>query len=890
MTNKTLTRMKLIRDLCRDQFAMAGRGPIRVSLPFKLGQARDPEQIQITDQDGMRQKCQSKVLSRWPDGSIRWCLVEFVDDTSSTYYAELVDAALSPSRDSNLDSSALHSVTMIEFAVADSGEIANRIELRNVSISQSAFMQIHLRHDGLAFCGIPETPVSLESGPIRWSMQWSVRFETVELQPSDRTGQRSPLVGLLIASSYSDSSSVSFEFVVRNPQPMDHPGGNWDLGASGSVVIDELAVQFSLPDCSRNKRLSVDLLDTDQAIHASESLRVFQASSGGENWNSSNHMDCHGRVLLAFRGYKVDADGVEHSGLRAKPIVRFADEQVECSIGYQDFWQNFPKTISADSSGLKIGLFPAEVTGGTELQGGEQKTHQFAFEMQPANIPSHISACLNPPLTRVEPGVYADAEVLPYLTPKSERSDARYESLVNQAIDGQDTFDQKSEKIDEYGWRNFGDLYGDHEAVFHRGDEPMISHYNNQYDCTLGFAIQFLRSGDRRWFELMTQMADHAWDIDTYHTEDDKLLYNHGLFWHTYHYADAHTSTHRSYPKQLRVSQSFEGGQDLSELGETGEKLAKNYAIGGGPAAAHNYSTGWMVAYWLTGSERYRTAAISAADYVMRIEDGSQTPFRWLSRGDTGYSTCSSEGYYGPGRAAANSTLALLTGHELTGDVKYLRRAALLMRRTVHPNEDLDALDLLNAELRWFYTMYLQALGRFIDYKESNGERDDDFNYAVAALLHYANWMVEHERPTLSQPEHLQYPTETWAAQDIRKWHILQHAAQYEPRTHLRAAMKEKATFFFDYVCDTLGEFKTKSLCRPVVLMLNFGWQRDGLLVNQIHPKLSNVPNGNWGSPGVFRAQRPVALRRFKLLLVAAVTSFFFVLAAISWWAIVRWM
>ena len=57
---------------------------------------------------------------------------------------------------------------------------------------------------------------------------------------------------------------------------------------------------------------------------------------------------------------------------------------------------------------------------------------------------------------------------------------------------------------------------------------------------------------------------------------------------------------------------------------------------------------------------------------------------------------------------------------------------------------------------------------------------DEDFEYGVASLLHYANWMAKHERPTLSQPEKLQYPTETWAAQDMRKWHVLQHATQYE--------------------------------------------------------------------------------------------------------------
>ena len=413
----------------------------------------------------------------------------------------------------------------------------------------------------------------------------------------------------------------------------------------------------------------------------------------------------------------------------------------------------------------------------------------------------------------------------------------------------------------------------------------MISHYNNQYDCTLGFAIQFFRSGDRRWFDLMTQMADHAWDIDTYHTDKDKLLYNNGLFWHTYHYAESHTATHRSYPKQLRVTQSFDDGQDLSTMGETGKKLAKNYAIGGGPAASHNYSTGWMVAYWLTGADRYRTAALNAADYVMQIEDGSKTPFKWLSRAGTGYSTCSSEGYHGPGRAAANSTHALLTGHELTGDDKYLSRAVLLMRRTVHPKEDLEALDLLNAELRWFYTMYLQALGRLVDYKNSLQQRDADFEYGVAALLHYANWMALHERPTLSVPEQLQYPTETWAAQDMRKWHVLQHAALYECDPQRRVALTGRADFFYNEVCESLSGFETRSLCRPVVLMLNFGWQRDWFLATQDPLRLDLNVGSDFGPRDPFMPQRVVAIGRFKRLAICAV-----VVTAVAVFSAVGWM
>ncbi|PAY16589.1 hypothetical protein CKO51_25780 [Rhodopirellula sp. SM50] len=650
---------------------------------------------------------------------------------------------------------------------------------------------------------------------------------------------------------------------------MSHAGGNWDLGAEGNVVVDELSVAFQPKSQGQVDSLSLDLLDCDRSVVSTRSIQLLQASSGGQNWDSRVHVDRSGNVPLSFRGYHVEADGQSFDGLRAVPVLNanFGDKSL--SIGCRYFWQNFPSSMFADSEGLRLGLFPRRPTGGEELQGGEQKTFEFAVAYGSETAQSKLRKFVESDAADAASCASTDSVSWPYLTPRSDASDKRYEALVNQAIEGDDSFFTKREKVDEYGWRNFGDVWGDHEAVFHKGDSPLISHYNNQYDCTLGFGIQYLRTGDKRWLELMIPMADHAWDIDTYHTDQDKLVYNGGLFWHTYHYADAHTSTHRSYPKNLRISEGMQGGTDLSELGQTGDTLAKVYQIGGGPAAAHNYNTGWMVAYWLTGKERYKNAAINGADYVMRIDDGGKTPFRWLSRADTGYSTYSSEDYYGPGRAAANSTHALLTGHEITGDRKYLDRASLLMRRTVHPKQDLPRLDLLNAELRWFYTMYLQALGRYVDYKLNLDELDSDFRYGVACLRHYARWMTENERPTLSEPDKLQYPTETWSAQDMRKWHVLEHAARYECDEVIRARMCAKADFFFNYVVDYLTQSPTKSLCRPVILMLNFGWQREWLVEHRDAPAFTEEIEDDFGEPRTFVPQRAIAIKRFKMLVVA---------------------
>src|SRR5262249_19709435 len=173
-------------------------------------------------------------------------------------------------------------------------------------------------------------------------------------------------------------------------------------------------------------------------------------------------------------------------------------------------------------------------------------------------------------------------------------------------------------------------------------------------------------------------------------------------------------------------------------------------------------------------------AAMELSQYAIDTDDGRKTIFRWLDRGPTGHATSSgSPLYHGPGRAPANSVNALLDGHRLTGERRFLDKAEQLIRRCIHPADDIPPRDLLDAENKWFYTMFLQALGRYLDYKAELGELDFLYAYARASLLHYCRWMTEHEYPYLDKPEKLEYPTETWAAQDMRKSEVFKYAAKH---------------------------------------------------------------------------------------------------------------
>ena len=267
--------------------------------------------------------------------------------------------------------------------------------------------------------------------------------------------------------------------------------------------------------------------------------------------------------------------------------------------------------------------------------------------------------------------------------------------MLRNAVEGDHSLFAKRETVDEYGWRNYGDMWADHEQAYCEDPRPVISHYNNQYDLLYGLLVQYLLTGDSRWWKLADPLARHVIDIDIYHCDRDKPAYNGGLFWHTDHYHAAGCCTHRTYSATM-----------------LGKAMP---AAGGGPSNEHNYATGLLLYYHLTANRRAYETVLGLADWVIAMDDGRRHVLGLLSSSPTGAASSTAMlDYHGPGRGAGNSINTLLDGWLAGGDEKYLDKSRELILRTIHPEDDLEARDLANAELRWSYTVYLQTLFRFL--------------------------------------------------------------------------------------------------------------------------------------------------------------------------------
>jgi hypothetical protein len=668
----------------------------------------------------------------------------------------------------------------------------NAFPISSVSIGKQI---LDLKHASLALLGADadnwHTTVTHTHYSAASPLRHTFNSEVTLINSTDRR----KLLILSKLTFHHNSSLVQCQLTLRNPNPCRHPGGFWDLGDPGSVYIH--ALQAKLPLAGE---ASIQIEPNGQ-WYSGSMLSLKQHASGGENWNSPNHVNKDGAVTLQQQGYECHIGTKSLTGRRANPVLSItANEGGAVYVKLDKFWQNYPSSLSYKNGELSITLFGDNNTA-TELQGGEQKTRHLTVD---------FDASTNSPLTAVSPStVRIDPEYLISThTINGLGCDKELQQIINQGIDGPNNFFNKRERIDEYGWRNFGDLHADHEALEHNNSPNIISHYNNQYDPILGFYRQYLLSGDDRWLELAQDLAQHVIDIDIYHTQGDKAEYNNGLFWHTDHYLDAETATHRTFSKKHL------------EHGHTAQS-------GGGPGTEHCYTTGLAYHYLLTGNEQAKQAVLELAQWMYHAQHGSDALLEGLYRHARKTSklllnalrgNLTNAYLYPMTRGTGNYINSQLDVYEVTGEAVYLDEAHRIIRHTLHPSDDISQRGFDDIEATWSYTVLLQAVSRFIKIKLSIEELDEQFVFARECLLHYANWMAEHESPYLNNREKLVYPNHTWTAQDLRKASIFYDA--YHLSNKQQTGTLQLAQSFFHGAINTLSNDDNGSSCRILVLLM----------------------------------------------------------------------
>src|SRR5690554_2595339 len=780
--------------------------PIGLGIPLPQGTVQNTRNLTLMDGDKPL-AVQLEPLAHWPDGSIRWVHASALIDLVPNSQTNLVLTYLQTPSPCTANASVNHATNSLRITTATGSVILQ---------SDSLAWQVRNPNDEV----VPSTiTLSDDTGApctAKADTNWEITHKGPVFVAATLKGRwikktSEPLVRFACeVRVFLQTGLVQVELVTHNPKRARHLGGLWDLGDLGSVNFRELAVKTTLPSNS-TARVSPQATDRSPSTFDLVDFNLYQDSSGGENWQSRNHVNANGEITTQFCGYRLSsADNLEHKGRRANPLVSIEHDFGQLDLAVPHFWQNFPTSVRKERNIVTVGLFPKDAKTTYELQGGERKTLHCLMSYQ-GN--TSLSAMAYTPLTpTIAPECYEQAEAFPWF--KANTQPGPLDQLISEGLEGESNFFAKREVIDEFGWRNFGDIFADHETLYQtEGEEPFISHYNNQYDAIYSFARQFALTGDKRWFELMDDLASHVADIDIYHTEEDRAEYNNGLFWHTDHYLDAHTATHRTFSKHNDTS---------STPGQTG----------GGPAAEHCYTSGLLYHYLLTGTTASKTAVLKLAGWMVAAHEGTGGFLEGLLAINNqdlpklkalAKRQPASKHRYPFTRGTGNYLTALMDASILEPKKGWLEQADSVIQATIHPKDTITNRDLLNIETGWSYLILLAAIARYLNEKRLINQIDEAYHYAAHSFLAYAEWMSENERPFLANPDQLEFPNDTWVAQDIRKAMLMFQAAELSEETTANQ-FRETGLNWLDKTCKTLHGSDEREFARIlVILMQNYG-------------------------------------------------------------------
>ena len=596
--------------------------PVTSGIPLAPGALIDANHSALFFGDDKEIPLQTEVLARWPDGSIRWLLLDFQVDlvagqkrSFTLRYGDGVERGTieRPVAVRKADDSVFIETWPLRLQIASAGNSP----LGNVwldSDEDGTFSPAErITGSGPKVSDIPAEILVEQSGPMRACVRLSGRCAA--------------------------GSGKTFRYVVRlhayRGRPFVRLDHTFVADHHDSVMtkIDELDLTFPLRTPGSPVRHCV----IDGKSRPPEPFRVMQIDESR---------------------YEINA---EPAGRRAAGWAVVGTDTAGLAVGLRHFWQNWPKSISVspetrpDQPGtieigvcprLREGLYdgkPLEQEsklyyhlqdGGHTLKVGVAKTHElwatfFAGKPDVDELAEFFQAAEEPLLATCDPTYVSSTKAAGDFPPADPGKPGRpdkyfgYDAWLDRALDAHL---QRRDEVREYGMLNFGDWYGE------RG----VNWGNLEYDLAHGLFLQYLRTGDRKFFARAEEAARHHIDVDVVHAVNPHLK--------------------NPWGDPPRVGDIW-----LHCVGHTGGyyenaplPVSRTYQLGHSTNFGHVWVNGDLDYYYLTGDRRALDVSRQIADAMV-----SHMPNRYGTHI----------------RALGWPMILVLAAYEATGDPKYIQAA-----------------------------------------------------------------------------------------------------------------------------------------------------------------------------------------------------------------------
>jgi len=485
---------------------LARQGEIAVQgLPFPRRCVTDPSRVAVFAGDQVL-PVQTRVVSRWPDGSAKTALVSFPADVGADEVGQYrVEAG------QGVTAAPATGLTV------DETDTAIRIDTGPLQAQLS-------KVDGRLFDVVTRGGQELKPA----GAEWELIVETED--------------GRILHSGGSTVSST--QVVDRGPLRALIVRKGTLLATDAATLQYRLTVEATAG--SDNLRVEATLVNTGGELYLMRwSLHLAGVAAAearalvGETWQPAND----GAVLYQHREdtytWTGSAGAASRQAGKQPGFVRLGG----VAIGTHWFWERYPQAIRFSQQGVRFDFIPEafddadlptrwrdrmlEMTdrytvGGVgypqspgkmglfRLAPGEALSQEVGFQFDGQPGAAADFRWLTHRLRAVPAPEYT-ASTLAFgeFHPVDPARYARYEESTERCRDG---YLAQREKRREYGFENFGD------NTFEWGYGPSYTYWSNsEYDHHHGFALQYLRSADPRWWTMCDHTARHYRDVVVNH-------------------------------------------------------------------------------------------------------------------------------------------------------------------------------------------------------------------------------------------------------------------------------------------------------------------------------------------------------------------------------------
>src|SRR5688572_6443306 len=218
--------------------------PVTIGVACPRGAVSRGERWGLTDQSGRAVPVQTTALDRWADGSVRWLLAEFHADVPAdapSYYAVAPDEMPEPDGPSITIEHAGEILRVntgaatIDVPRSGAGFFTSAMA-GNATLLQSTAITAE-DHRGTRYFFNGRRATVERSGRLKAI----IRLDGVLLGPSGESW----LEVVVRLTFFAGLGAVTVDVEVTNPRAARHPGGAWDLGDAGSVLIRDLSIDVA---------------------------------------------------------------------------------------------------------------------------------------------------------------------------------------------------------------------------------------------------------------------------------------------------------------------------------------------------------------------------------------------------------------------------------------------------------------------------------------------------------------------------------------------------------------------------------------------------------------------------------------------------------------------